>query len=276
MPYVFTIQNNPLPLDKITLSMTDGNGVSRDYEYTVQAGDTLQLISDGIKALVNADIYFTAINQTTFLAEIGLEVAQVATDSFALFSGIVFVTINPVVISDAYTMAFDEANNAFEGQRSYHPENWCCLGTLLISFLNGDLWTHDSAVYNNWYGVQYESSITIPYNENLLQKKAWISLAQVGNKTWDCPEIESSLDSIPSLGLKQQSNLIEQDFAVLEGMPTASFLGDELSPGGLINGDRLRGFYLIVKYRMAAQRATNYTYLAATSVMFIDSPLNTR
>lgn len=274
MPYIFTIQNNPNEGDIVSLSMTDGNGLQANYNYTVQVGDTLQSVSDSIKALVNAGVLFTAIDQTTVPGEIGLQVSQVATNSYELFAGSLTITLNPALVSPAYTMVFDEVNNAFEGERSYHPENWGCLGTLLISFINGTLWTHDNPVYNNWYGVQYESTITTLFNENPFQKKAWISVAEVCNKTWDCPEIESSLDSIEPLGIKQQSNLILPDFAILEGMPTASFLGDSLSQGGIIEGDRMRGFYLKVKFRSQVSQTTTYTYLGLVQVKFIDSPLN--
>ncbi len=274
MPYVFTIQNNPNAGDTVTLDMTDGNGLQRTYPYTVLDGDSLQTISDAIKALVNADTIFTAIDQTTVPGEIGLQVSQVATNSYELFAGSLSIVLNPALISPAYTMVFDEVNNAFEGERSYHPENWGCLGTLLISFINGTLWTHDSTVYNNWYGQQYESYLVCVFNENPFQKKAWISVSEVCNKIWDLPEIESSLNSIEPLGIKQQSNLIVQDFAVLEGMPVASFLKDALSPGGLINGDSLRGFYLKTKFRAQTSQTTTYTYLGLIQVKFIDSPLN--
>lgn len=273
MPYVFTIQNAPLTGDVATLAMTDGNAVQRAYEYTVQSGDTLQDVSDGIKALVNADIYFTAIDQTTYAGQVGLEVSQVATNAYALFSGTFFVALNPTVLSPAFTMAFDEANNAFEGERSYQPENWCCLGTLLISFKNGQLWTHDNTVYNNYYGIQYESTITGVFNESPLQKKTFMAIAEVANTVWDCPSITTN---IPSTNTIQQSNLIVQDFAVIEGNNEASFLRDSNSQGGLINGDSLKGVYMIIQFRLSGAAASSYSYLGMLNLRFTDSSLNNR
>jgi len=271
MPFVFTIQNVPVGGDVVTLTMTDGNAVQREYSYTVLGSDTLQNISNGIKALVNADVYFTAIDQTTYPSQVGLEVSQVATNNYALFSGSLFIQINPFLLSPAYTMAFDEANNAFEGERSYQPENWCCLGTLLVSFKNGQCWTHDSSVYNNFYGIQYESSITGVFNENPLDKKTFMGIMEVSNAIWDCPAITTN---IPSTNTVQQSNLISQDFALIEGQYNATFLRDINSPGGLINGDSLKGVYMIIQFRAQASIANVYTYLGLLKMRFTDSPLN--
>lgn len=174
----------------------------------------------------------------------------------------------------AYTMVFDEPNNSFEDERSYQPEMWGCLGTLLISFKDGQLYTHDGDTYNNFYGVQHESSITAVFNENYMQRKAWQSVQQISNTIWDCPEIYSSLTSISQLGLKQQSNLVTQDFEIIEGMPTASFFNDTNSIGGLLNGDKLRGFYLVVKFRAQTSQTSNLISLSGATIRFVDSALN--
>lgn len=175
----------------------------------------------------------------------------------------------------AFTMAFDELNNAFEGERGYQPDFWCCLGTLLVSFKEGQLWTHDHpSSYNNFYGIPYESYITAVFNEGAMERKVFTNVSEATNKIWDCPEISTNIESTP--GVKQSSNLIIDDFSIIEDEPNAAFLGDENSPGGLINGDSLRGYYLIVKFRIDASRASDLSFLSTIKVRAIDSPLNIR
>jgi hypothetical protein len=176
----------------------------------------------------------------------------------------------------AYTMVFDEPTNSFEGRRSYEPEMMGCLGTLLITCKDGNLYTHDDSSYNNFYGQQYESFITAVFNENTFNKKTFISLTEQSNIIWDCPEIYTNIDSIRQLSLKQESNLITQDFTEVEGQWSASFLTDMNSVNGIVNGDSLKGSYVVIKFRAQASQTTELVFLALSSVYYIDSPLNLR
>src|SRR5690606_3692789 len=100
--------------------------------------------------------------------------------------------------------------------------------------------------HNNFYGEPYESYITKVYNANITQKKTFISITEVANFIWDCPEISTSMpSSMP--GYKQESNLITQDFVELEGQFSASFLADMNSIGGIVDGDVLKGEYIKIK-----------------------------
>lgn len=273
MPYIFTIQNTPAAGDVATLAMTDGNGVQRNYVYTVLENDTLQDISDAIKTLVNADTFFVAVDQTTYPTQVGLEVSQVATNAYAQFNGIMFIAPAPLNTSPAFTMAFDEIANAFEGRRSYEPENWGCLGTLLVSFKDGGCWTHDNPITNNWYGIQYESWMKVVFNENPLLKKTFMAISEVSNTIWDCPEISTNIRSANTV---QQSNLITQDFSLIEGNYESDLKADQNSPGGIINGDSMKGNFIVVKFRAQDFQTNNFVYLALINMRYVDSPLNNR
>lgn len=176
--------------------------------------------------------------------------------------------------SAAFTMAFDEINNSFEGERSYQPEWMVCLGTLMITYKNGTPYTHDSTTFNNFFGVQYPSNISAVANAGLYQKKTWISLLEIANTTWVCPLIYTSLMSYGSQ--RQESNLILEDFRLLEDQPSVSFKRDIHSPGGIINGNVLKGTWIVIKFEVEAARTEDLVALSAASVKFIDSPLNVR
>lgn len=178
-----------------------------------------------------------------------------------------------VTTDPPFTMVFDEQNNAFEGERSYQPEMMTCLGTLFVTFKNGQLWTHDDNTFNNFYGVQYESNVTGVFNESPLEKKTFMGISEVANVIWDCPQITTN---IPSTNTVQQSALITQDFTTIEGNQETTFLRDINSIGGLINGDSLKGIYMIIKFRAQENITSNFVYLGLLNMRIIESPLNNR
>lgn len=269
-PYwVFTLAGVPVAGDILSIQLTDGNDVTRTYSYTAQQGDSASDMAEEIKDQINADIYFVAVDQTTYEAP-GLKITQVAEVDAAQFALVVTITNSGDVVSPAQTIAFDEETNAFESFLSYSPEYMVSLGTLLISFLNGSIYTHDSSTYNQFYGVDYESSITVVFNDNALIKKSPISITENASKVWDCPTIYSNVNSYP--GQRQETNLVAAEFSLLESMPTASVKRDINSRAGKINGDFLKGNWLAVKFRI--QDASEQQYLSIIELIYNQSPLN--
>jgi hypothetical protein len=174
--------------------------------------------------------------------------------------------------SPAYTISFDEETNAFESFLSYHPENMCALGTQFISWKDGELYTHDNSQYNFFHGVQYDSTITLVFNVQGLEKKTWESITEVANTIFDCPVIYTNSESFA--GQRQETNLSESNFKVYEGNPSAAILRDINSRKGRINGDTMKGNYIAIKFRK--QNASNLIYLSIVSVKYIDSPLTSK
>lgn len=170
------------------------------------------------------------------------------------------------------SLAFDETKNSFTSFYDFSPECIVCAENVLYSFRNGKIYKHTSSVTNNFYGIQYESTVDKVYNQNISQKKTWISINQVASDIWDCPEITTSIISVGNT--KQESTLITQDFTLLEGQYSASFLKDMHSVGGLIEGDTLKGEYIKIKLRMPKERATTLKTLTSIIIKFIDSALN--
>ena len=95
---------------------------------------------------------------------------------------------------------------------------------------------------------------------------------ETGNTIWSCPAISTQMNSYGST--PQASVLIEADFKVLESEYHASFLRDSNSIGGLLNGDTLKGGYIVIKFEKS--NANTFVYLNSATTKFIDSPLNNR
>jgi hypothetical protein len=175
---------------------------------------------------------------------------------------------------DPYTIAFDEVGNSFESFYSYKPEMMGELNTTLFSFKNGGIWRHtNSTNYCNFYGTQYSASITTVFNTASLDKKTWISIMETGSTTWACPVIYTQMNT-GGAATKQTSSLLESDFVTLEDEYQASFLRDSGSPGGLIEGDSLKGNYIVLKFEKAS--ANSFVYLNSATTKYINSPLNNR
>lgn len=170
------------------------------------------------------------------------------------------------------TLAFDESKNSFTSFYDFAPDNMVCAENVLYSFYAGVLYSHNSGAKNVFYGQYFDPTITRVLNQNLLQKKTFISHTQVGNVCWDCPMIYTNQVSYGST--VQQSVLIPEDFKRLEADFSASFLRDTNSIGSLINGEVLKGNFIVMKFR--AKSATGLVTLSGILLEYNDSPYNNR
>lgn len=253
MPFIFTISNTAQEGDEITVHLHDGDGAEADYLYTVQDGDTLQDVSDALEALINAGVLFVAINQTTY-DEPGLSITQVTGNNINEFSGLVTIVYAEGSGSPAQTLSFDEETRSFESFLSFTPEMFGELGTLLMSYHNGNLYTHDNPIYNNFYGVQYKSMITVVFNDRVAVKKTFNAVGYQSNKNWASPEDGDITTSMvnPQTNLSQISQLKDVDFGLEENVWVAAYLRDSNSGTdeqlALLEGDYLKGVYLKHKF----------------------------
>lgn len=174
---------------------------------------------------------------------------------------------------DPYTLVFLDSRDSKEGFEtfaSFLPEGMVSIATMLITFKGGRAYIHDNeSQFCNFYGVQYGAEIGAVFNDNALQKKTFVSVGEVANTAWECPEIKTSMYSF---GITNQSSRIPQaGFRQLESMYHSSFRRDENSAGGIWNGNQLKGNWLYVKFRVA--NASNFVTLNMVSMKYINSPL---
>jgi hypothetical protein len=176
---------------------------------------------------------------------------------------------------DPYTMVFYDTQSPLQGFETFmscYAEGFDSLNTVLVSFKNGGIWVHDSTVFCNYFGVQYDASITAVFNTALLQKKTFKAVTEQASTVWDCPEIVTDMDTYGAT--LQSSTLLAGNFKKLEGLYHAAFMRDINSRGGRINGKELKGSYIKVKFRV--QNASSFVNLNIVSVYYIESQLNNR
>jgi hypothetical protein len=180
------------------------------------------------------------------------------------------IALEATETEEAVTLSFSEEDNSFESFLSFKPEMMVTVGTTLISFYQGQMYTHDSDSYNTFYGTSYESNIKLVFNDAPQARKQPMSLTVNSNSKWDCPEIITSVKSYGST--PQTSTLVEPEIMLQEGAFSAAFRRDSNSRGGKISGSFLKGQWVSVKFRK--QSATSLSTIELVSLKWLNSPLN--
>ncbi len=260
-----------VPEVDVKLVMQAANGDDQSVTYTTVEGDTISTVIASLISLANAlpAGLFTASNvsNTTPIGSIplpaGITLDGIEVSNVAGFDVTAFLVVTPRLVfhQDPYTLSFNEVRNSTEGFESflsYHPENMVALNNLLITFKDGAFWRHDDPAFNNFYGVAYDSSISVCFNDNINLKKVFERVAYQANQKWvseDDVDIYTSLVN-PQTGLVQKSLLRDFDYIVDEGGYFASFLRDINSKSvaleGLYNGDYLTGYFIVVRFKCSS------------------------
>jgi hypothetical protein len=134
------------------------------------------------------------------------------------------------------------------------PERWEQLGSGIVSFKDGRVWMEDTnALYNNFYGTQYESDISVVFNQEPDKVKVFNSLWLGQNQdnklcNWRSDLITNEngqLSRLNNANIVKKENVWYVDFK--------RDLTDTTVSNPIINGRRLRGATLTVKL------SNNYT-----------------
>jgi len=171
------------------------------------------------------------------------------------------------------TIAFNERQKVSYGFFDYAPDAAVCAENQLILFYNGNLYIqNNTTTYSNFFGTQQTPSITMVFKEPVIEKKTFLSLTQVSNVPWVCPQINTNTFSYGST--LQSSNLIAEDFTLLGTDWNAPFWFDANSVFGIIDGDVLQGNQLVIQF--SSSQPSNFSYLAEIAIRYIDSPLTVK
>jgi hypothetical protein len=182
----------------------------------------------------------------------------------------------PIIQNDTIngdTFAFNERENAWTSHYDFGPDCVVCAENQIYTVQGGQLYIHNNTSnYCNFYGYQYYPSFQQVYNDNVLEKKSWISLTELSNVIWNSPLIKTQSFSYGYTN--QQSNLVDSDFVQLEGEYQACYLCDINSYGGILSGDKLKGSYLNQSFTVT--NPSNFCYISKISIKYNDSALTTQ
>lgn len=158
------------------------------------------------------------------------------------------------------TFPFEEKYNSFYGRLPIDGDAIVCAENMLYMFRNGKLWKRSAGVTkNNFYGVQYEPSILIPFNDSMAIKKVFDGISYKAATVW-ASNTDGDVETYTvnsQTGLRQQSRIMVQDYDVLENPNMyAAFNRDINSMSdaavALWEGDYLSGNYILVRLRSSS------------------------
>jgi hypothetical protein len=86
----------------------------------------------------------------------------------------------------AYTLTFNAESKGWPSFYSFIPEKMIGMNNYFYSFKGGNLFRHNTnSIHNNFYGVQYDSTLTSVFNDGPLENKLFKAINLEGDATWD-------------------------------------------------------------------------------------------
>lgn len=114
-----------------------------------------------------------------------------------------------------YTIAYQPELDGFTSFFSFEPEMMCGLNNFLYSFKNGQIWKHNiNASRNTFYGVSYDSTVNICFNDEPTEVKLFKTFSYAG--IYPVEKVSSTFSTF--LSNREYTGLIpKEDFVVKEG-----------------------------------------------------------
>ena len=154
-------------------------------------------------------------------------------------------------------IVYSEKTNKWTSFYTYNPDCGFALFIDLYTYKEGNLYLHqnNSSSRNNFYGVSYDTIVNLPFNQQASFVSTFESMSVQSNML-----MVTTVDGVET-SLGQISDLIASDFTKstlvngattvtinsVEGVYSASFLRDKNSVGEILNGDVLKGNYLLLE-----------------------------
>lgn len=111
------------------------------------------------------------------------------------------LSLQPPNTEEYQTLAFDEDNLGWTSRFSFKPDLSGSLRNNFYTFKGGNIWKHyadpnaTSINYCNFYGVQYDSSVTLVFNPEVSMSKNFNTLNYEGSTGWALTEMYSNSDA---------------------------------------------------------------------------------
>ena len=85
-----------------------------------------------------------------------------------------------------YTLTFNAESKGWPSFYSFIPEKMIGMNNYFYSFKGGNLFRHNTNdIHNNFYGVQYGSTLTSVFNDGPLENKLFKAINLEGDAKWD-------------------------------------------------------------------------------------------
>ena len=178
------------------------------------------------------------------------------------------------------TLSFDESVNGWVTHRSYPAVFAGSLDSSFYTFNFGDLYKQNSiatgVLNNNFSGTQYDSEVSLIFNEAPSQSKVFSTINYEGDSGWSIINIETDVDSgmdiSSTLTQSTDSIIYLSGFQKMDGkynsniINTSSAESGEIVFGNDISG--VKGFFAKFTIKTTGAASTTNTELFAVSTNF--------
>ena len=163
------------------------------------------------------------------------------------------------------TLMYKSDADVWFGGMSFETEKFIKMGNDLYSFKDGCLYIHNQVGSTTFYGVPFKAKLMYSNNPGAIH--TFLSIGLESNKKPDFVHFRTEDPYV------QSSDLITSDFAVKEGVISASLLRDRLSPNTSgdynkkqVTGDKLFGKALLVMLEYEFENDTTPLQLRVSNV----------
>ena len=171
------------------------------------------------------------------------------------------------------TLGFDESNNGWVSRYSYIPEDGGSLDGNFYTFKGGNLYVHNiNGLYNNFYGTQYDSEVTLIFNQNPSANKNFLTINYEGSNTWNISNITTDIDAAEDIAAYNVVNedLIISGFKKYDNKYFANIInaGASLNTNEIVLGKDMagiKGYFAEIKIKTSA---TDYKELFSVSTNY--------
>ena len=183
-------------------------------------------------------------------------------------------------IKDYRTIAFDEGSGGWVSHKSY-PVNFAgSLDSTFYTFNEGDIYKQNSTaagvLNNNFYGTQYDSEVSLIFNEGPSQSKVFHSVNYEGDFGWSIKNIETDVDTgmdiSSTLNQSTDSIIYLSGFQKIDGKYNSNIINTSLAdPGEIVFGKDIsgvKGFFTKFTIKTTGAASTTSTELFAVSTNF--------
>lgn len=142
------------------------------------------------------------------------------------------------------TVVFKENADGWTSRMSFIPENGASLNSMFYTFKNGRIWRHndDSVPYNNFYNVQYDSSVNVLINDEFASVKGFKTLNYTGSESREYVYTISGSTRRYSIAEIQANNLMPVSFTTNKGW-YANYIVTDLQEGKIKEFIKKEGKY---------------------------------
>ena len=116
-------------------------------------------------------------------------------------NGVTFTIAEGTKVLDGFTVAYDAKSGFWNTFYSFIPERMGFIKNLFYSFKSGRMYVHGTnATRNNFYGVQYNSTLSVVSNNNPSMVKTYESISIEGDSPWGATFSNSTQQSSVAVG----------------------------------------------------------------------------